>query len=193
LFVMGINPWESYFSIYQDSLDSTLGLYGRLGIGNEVLEQMEDTLSQSLSMMRYLMPMAMVVGSLILAIINFLLSRSILARLGITYPGFPPFSSWKLPRTVAMGYLAGVLFVIASHYTRQEVFQHIGMNIQAIFQLALLIQGLAVAWHFMEVYRLAKALRIAVVAFAFIAPVLGQILFFIGLSDLFFDLRRLAS
>ena len=193
LFVMGINPWESYFSIYQDSLESTISLYERLGINPDTIAQMEATLGQSLSMIRYLMPMALVAGSVVLAVVNFLLSRSILARLGVAYPGFPPFASWRLPRTAALGYLAGIALIVISDQTAYEVLRHIGINIQAIFQLALLIHGLAVAWHFMEEYRLSKGLKILAVAFAFITPVLGQILFFVGLLDLFFDFRRLGS
>ncbi len=57
---MGINPpLESYFGIYQDSLETTMNLYRRLGISGDALKQMEAMLSQSMSMMRYLLPMAM--------------------------------------------------------------------------------------------------------------------------------------
>ncbi len=191
LFVMGINPLESYFSLYQDSLKSTMSLYQRLGITGDALKQMEDKLAQSMTLMRYLLPMAMVVGSMVLALLNFLLSRSILARLGVTYPGFSPFATWQLPRGVAIGYLAGAVFFVAGNYTGHEVLKHIGMNVQAIFQLALLVQGLAVAWHFMETYQLAKGFRVLVTVLTFLIPLFGQALFFIGLFDLFFDFRRL--
>ena len=184
LFVMGINPLESYFGIYQDSLETTMNLYRRLGISGDALKQMEAMLSQSMSMMRYLLPMAMVAGSVILAVVNFLLSRSILARLGIAYPGFPPFAGWRLPRTAAVGYLAGIVFVLAANYTAHEILKHIGLNIQAIFQLALLIQGLAVAWHFMETYQLPKGLKVLVAVLTFITPLFGQA-FFVGLLDIF--------
>lgn len=190
LLVMGINPLESYLSLYQESLQSTMNLYRRLGIAGDTLKQMETMLTQSLAMMRYMLPMALAAGSVVLALFNFLLARTILARLGVSYPGFPPFSTWGLPRSAALGYLAGVVFLVVSNYTGQEILKHIGINVQAIFQLAILIQGLAVAWHFMESYRLPKGLRILVAVLTFFTPLFGQALFFVGLFDLFFDFRR---
>lgn len=191
LFVMGINPMESYFSLYQDSMESTMNLYRRMGISGDALKQMETMMTQSMTMMRYLLPMAMVAGSVVLALLNFLLSRSILARLGVTYPGFPPFANWTWPKSTALGYLAGAVFLVAGNYTGQEVLKHIGLNVQAIFHLVLLVQGLAVAWHFMENYSVPKALRVLVATLTFFTPLFGQALFFVGLFDLFFDFRRL--
>lgn len=193
LFVMGINPLESYLSLYQDSLESTVNLYRRMGISGDALKQMEDTLAKSMAMMRYLLPMAMVVGSLVLAFLNFGLSRLILARLGVNYPGFPPFASWRLPRSTAVGYLAGVLFLVLGDYTGQEVLKHIGINVQSIFQLVLILHGLAVAWYYMENYGIHKGLRILITVLTLFIPLFGQILFFIGLFDLFLDFRRLSS
>ncbi|MGI6129103.1 MAG: YybS family protein [bacterium] len=191
LVVMGINPLDSYLTLYQESMEGTMNLYRRFGISGDNLEQMEDTLAQSLAMMRYLLPMALVAGSLILALLNFLLARSILGRLGVSYPGFAPFSTWHLPRSVLLGYIVGILFLVGSSYSGQELLKHIGVNVQAIFQMAIMIQGLAVAWHFMEQYRLPKGFRLLVVFLTLFTPFFAQGLFFAGLFDLFMDFRRL--
>lgn len=191
LLVMGINPLQSYLALYQESVDSVLGFYRSLGLKGAALAEMENTLNQTLSMMRYLVPMALVVGSGFLSFLNFLLARAVLARLGVSYPGFPPFATWRFPRSLAYGYIAGIAALLAGQYWKEELFTHIGLNLQAIFQLLLLVQGLAVAWHFLERSRVARPLRVTLVLLAFFTPLVGQMLFFLGLFDLFFDFRHL--
>jgi uncharacterized protein YybS (DUF2232 family) len=193
LIIMGINPFQSYFALYQESVEGVLEFYRRLGLKGETLAQMEETLAQTLTMMRYLIPMTLVAGSTFLSFLNFTLARAVLGRLGYSYPGFPAFSTWRFPRTLAYGYAAGVLAVAAGHYWNQDIFNHIGLNLQAIFQLLLLIQGLAVVWHFLEKNRFPAGMRTLVVILAFFLPFFGQLVFFLGLFDLFFDFRHLTA
>ena len=192
-FIMAINPLENFLILHQESMESTLNLYRRFGIAGDNLEQMENALTEGIALMRYLIPMALVVGSLLSSLLNFLLARTILGRLGVAYPGFMPFRTWQLPRSTALGYAVGIALLAMSNYSGQEIFKHIGVNVQAIFHLAIMVQGLAVAWHFMEEYRLAKALRVVVVFLALFAPLFSQALFFAGLLDLFMDFRRLRT
>lgn len=191
LLVMGINPLQSYLTLYQQSIEGTLNFYRRLGLAGENLAQMEQMLNQALTMMRYLIPMALVSGSIALSFLNFTLARAVLGRLGASYPGFPPFATWCFPRGSAYGYLTGIAFLLAGNYYQQEIFTHIGLNLQAIFQLILLLQGFAVAWHYLESHHVPRSLRVLAAVLAFFTPLFGQILFFVGLFDLFFDFRHL--
>ncbi|HHV58028.1 MAG TPA: YybS family protein [Firmicutes bacterium] len=193
LLVMGVNPFQTYLALYQDSVGGVLSFYRSLGVSGENLAQMEKMLEQTLTMMRYLIPMALVVGSGFLSFVNFLLARAVLRRLGVAYPGFPPFATWRFPRSLAYGYIAGIAALVAGQYWKQEVFTHIGLNLQAIFQLLLLMEGLAVAWHFFEQGRVATPLRVLLVALALFTPLVGQLLFLLGLFDLFFDFRHLTA
>jgi uncharacterized protein YybS (DUF2232 family) len=193
LAVIGINPLQDYLAMYQESMEGVLNFYKGLGLDSDTLSRMEETLSQTLSMMRYLVPMALVAGSATLSFLNFTLARAVLGRLGSSYPGFPPFASWHFPRTVAYGYIAGIAALMMGNYYGQELFTHIGLNIQAIFQLALLLQGIAVAWYFMMRFNVPAALRIIGLVLVFFTPFFSQMLFFLGLFDTFFDFRHLRT
>ncbi|MBC7216815.1 MAG: YybS family protein [Candidatus Caldatribacterium sp.] len=179
LIVAGKNPLVENIRLLEETLKRTPWIPQNLP-GTEGL----------LELVQLIMPALLLVASLFDTGCNFLLGRWIGKRLGLSFPEIPPFSEWRLPRSVFWVFVLGWVFVL---FGGPSVLGKIGINLQIVTQLLFLFQGLSLVYYFLGRYIRSKAVRVGILAFLMFQPLLSSLLSWLGVFDVFFDFRRLGT
>lgn len=179
LIVAGKNPLVENIRLLEETLKRTPWIPQNLP-GTEGL----------LELVQLIMPALLLVASLFDTGCNFLLGRWIGKRLGLSFPEIPPFSEWRLPRSVFWVFVLGWVFVL---FGGPSVLGKIGINLQIVTQLLFLFQGLSLVYYFLGRHIRSKAVRVGILAFLMFQPLLSSLLSWLGVFDVFFDFRRLGT
>jgi len=185
-FFLGVNPLEQLARIMQQSMEVSAGLYQRMGVDPAALQGAMQTTGQSLDLLRLTFPAVIILASLGHTFINYQVMRGVLRRLGYDTPSFPPFRHWRLPRYLALGFVAG--FLLMAWQPRNPV----AVNLYVFFSTVLLIQGVAVAYFFLTRFNLPRWLAVFLLAYGLMVPLLHQLVVWLGVVDMVADYRRLA-
>ena len=188
---IGIDPRvlaREVIEINKRSLDEAAQRYGRLGLDTRQM-------AASITMMRdffdysyRLIPMLLLVGSFISAYLNYEVARLVLRRVGVKAPALPPMSMWGLP-AIALWALPVLSLLAALGARRIAPLEGFGANLAFLIFFALLSQGVLAGWVLMGKYRFPTWYRVIVILLFSSGPT-GLLLFFLGLADAAFDLRR---
>jgi uncharacterized protein YybS (DUF2232 family) len=165
------------------------GLYSLPGGG--AFSHVED-IRDTVNFMIMLMPFSMLIFSSIEVLVCcFLSSRIHMRRGGEPFFSLPPFGSWSLPRNILIALVVGFICDRVSA-GRPDLYmvRQVGANLSAASRTLFIIQGLAVAYHFMENAGLPRFLRIILVLFAPLLSPMGDVCAIVGIVDIGFDLRK---
>jgi len=142
------------------------------------------------SLIKLVMPALLIVASLFDTGCNFLLGRWIGKRIGLAFPEVPPFSEWRLPRSVFWAFVLGWVFIL---FGGTSLLGRIGVNVQVVTQLLFLLEGLSLVYYFLEKYIRSRAVRVAILVFLLFQPLFSFLLSWLGVFDVFIDFRKLRS
>lgn len=176
--MVGQNPlWES-LSFLEESLEKVFSfLPAEGGINTETI----------ISLIRMVLPATVVIASLLDTMLNFLLGSWIGKRIGIKFPYLPPFEKWQLPRSIFWAFAFGWLFVLLGGDT---FWGKIGLNLQMVTQILFLIQGASVVYYFLAKYIHSRVAVAVIVIFLALQPLLSTLLSWVGIFDVWFDVRK---
>ncbi|MCR4398926.1 MAG: YybS family protein [Firmicutes bacterium] len=165
------------------------------GLGLVRGEQLEETRKiwdTTMQAMRMLFPAVFGCSALLISVLNFETARAVLTRLGYRVEPLPPFETWRLPTSAALGIIVGILSNAFQSDPRWHWVYIAGMNVQTVTSMLFLVHGAALAYWFMaNRWRFSKPMRICVLVLAFFQPFLGQVLVLFGILDSVFDWRGL--
>ncbi|HEV8339264.1 MAG TPA: DUF2232 domain-containing protein [bacterium] len=207
LALSGVNPYTIMIESMQQGQEAALAFYQRLGINTEALRQTNQQIMQVLALLPKLLPVLILQAGVFIAWLNFQVARTILRRLGIPLPALPPASTWRLPSfMVWLLPLALILAMLGGPLPqgapapdatpptgaagRTIVPPEIGLNLLYLLQTLFAVQGVIVAWVLLGRYTSVAALRIMVLVFLLVNPLLSRLLFLLGLADSVFPLRE---
>jgi len=180
---------------FRQQLDMAINMYKRFGIAESDLQQMNDSFSQLIEMMKIILPSAMVISGLIFAFIDYKLTRLILKRTSNVIPDIEEFSNWRIKEPYSFIFYGLAVFVGAVSYFKIYGLSTAAMNILAVLMFIFSIIGISVIVYFSRVYgdknNIPKALRRIIVILVILFFM--QFIAFIGILDLAFDFRRLKS
>lgn len=154
--------------------------------GTAELQRLEQSL---LRMVRLEWPGWLFVSSLTTAFGQYGLIRLLLRRSRVQVAWFPPFRSWRFPWWTAWGYIAGRGLMLLDHFLPMAPLHVLGANLELAFGYLFLVQGLAVAWFYLE--RLPwRWVGYLIAVFLLQLP---AILILAGVLDTWFNFRRLPA
>jgi uncharacterized protein YybS (DUF2232 family) len=156
--------------------------------GQDVSEQIEQ-LEQLIEIIVYIIPTAIVMGSVLLAFITQLITSALLRRFRIDVPKWKPFRDWSFPKSFVWYYLAVIVLLMTDPEKGSALFVA-GWNLFYLLEFILVIQGLSVIFYFFWKKNKSKAIPIVIVIFTFIIPVFLYVVRILGIIDLGFDLRK---
>lgn len=188
---IGVDPrvtMREVIELNKRSLDDVVQRYARLGIDTARIETTVQMMRDFLDYSVRLIPLLLVVGSLTNAYLNYEIARAVLRRIGIRAPALPPVSMWGLPSAALWALPLGSLLAVIGAQ-RMPAVEAVGVNLAFFVTMALLSQGMLAGWVLMEKYRMPKWYRV-VVLLLFLSGPTGVVVFFLGLADAAFDLRR---
>lgn len=184
-YVFGVNDITELTRALDEAGRQAAQFYARLGVDPKAVSQLTDALTQTV---RTLLPSMFVVSAGFITLVSFWFARLLLRRLGENVPGLPAFKTWSFPPALAVAFVAAMaagLYLPSQAYPEARL---VLANIVWLMGLLFLLQGLAVAWAWLERGRVAVALRVLLVYFAFVYFYYGIV--FLGVVDVWAHFRR---
>lgn len=170
----------------QKSILNAIGSSEQIGQINEISEALIETIVN-------LIPTFIMALPLILAYINYVVAQKIAMRFKIELRQLKDLAFFTLPRNFMIGI---GLFLMLSYILNRFDFpnMHIIMsNIVVIAQLALLLQGIALAKFYLILKRIRGFFRFVIFLFIIFNPLFIGVLITLAIADLLFDFRKLRT
>lgn len=192
--ISGFNIVETYLELWESTSRETLQIWEGLGLSEEMITEYQVLLELLPSLFQVMLPIIFVGLGLIATLLTLVIARIVLIRLGSpeAVPKIPPFVQWSFPPIFTWGFIIGKLLVVLSYYYPYELLQAVTLNIDTFFSYAFLLQGVAIAWHFLDEAGLHKFFRFILLFFIFAASgLLRNSVMLFGVLDSWFDFRKL--
>ena len=149
--------------------------YQQIGVSNEVINQVSEQLLDTLTTT---FPALMLSSGLLIAGLNYYFGIKVLTKLEFDYPYQLKAKEFKLSKIFIVIYLVSIFL---SNYA---VFE----NIYFLTIFLLFLEGAAVVYHY---YLNDKISKLYLIVGLILFPIVLNLLFFVGLADLWFDFRNL--
>ncbi len=177
--IMGQNPLAESLSFLEEGLQKGLSFFpSEGGMSVDVI----------MSFIRMVLPATVIIASILDTVLNFLLGSWIGKRIGIKFPSFPPFEEWQLPKSIFWAFALGWLFVLVGGTT---FWGKIGLNLQMVTQILFLVQGASVIYYFLGKRIHSRVWLTIIVIILAVQPLLSTLLSWLGVFDVWFDLRKI--
>ncbi|MDR0615484.1 MAG: YybS family protein [Synergistaceae bacterium] len=156
--------------------------------------ELRDNIAKNVRNVIMLIPFSLITFSSLEVFFSYVLSSKIhRSRSGDAFFTLPPFARWSFPRNVVVALAVGLVCEFAARgrpgaYFLAQVSANLGMITWTLFA----IQGLSVAYYFMEMHGFPKIIRVAIIVLTPIVQLLGSIFSIVGIIDIGFDLRKRA-
>lgn len=194
----GINAAEFFTGIEEavrEQLDFVLNMYRQFGLAEKELQQMSEVLGKTVDTMKLILPSSLMVSGLFFSFIDYRLTRVILKRIGHVIPDIEEFSKWRLKSPYTFILLGLMILTGVISYYGISFLTAVAMNVSTVIMLIFTIMGVSVLVYYSKVYGdrqgIPKALRIALIVFITLAFM--QLMAFVGIFDMVFNLRKLSS
>ncbi len=161
-----------------------------MGMTNYEILQTTDWLETAYKTFIVLIPSLLGVFSFVVSYLNILFSSIILRRMGYGF-NFERFSRFKLPNNIITG--TGIMFLTAFIIKFLEIGYHEALlfNLTFLVSIMFFIQGLAVLDFLFIKIKMRLFSRVIVLIISVIFIPMTSILFFIGILDTIFDMRKI--
>jgi len=185
-YVMGINTLVQMEEVFTGVVEYQKSFLGDGGGRAEIIRNLEIMKNTILT----LIPSSLIFGSIASACINYIVVGIILKRMGFKFKQLGKFSGFSLPRNIMMGLL--VIITLSYGASRLNIVngETLFLNVFYLFQVAFLLQGLAVIVFFMEKFGLPKIFRAMVCILFMFLPTFSIMAVIMGIADSIINIRR---
>jgi uncharacterized protein YybS (DUF2232 family) len=169
------------------NLELTMALYENMGVSEENLAQLSNSLEQIQYILVRIVP-AMAIGStLFVAWVNLLLARRVLTARGMFFPDFGALNRWKAPDALVWLLIGcgGMLLLPGSSL------KMVGLNGLLILLTVYFLQGIAVVSYYFEKKNFPRALRLFLYSLIALQQFLLLLVIGLGLFDMWLNFRKL--
>lgn len=161
------------------------------GMTNHEILQATDLFENTYRQLVVLIPSLMVVFALMVSYINLSLSSKILRKMGYGTISLQRFSRFKLPNNIIPG--IGIMFLATFIIKKLQIQYHEALlfNITSLVGFVFIVQGFSVFDYLLIKAKMKLIPRIILLAINIIFVPISGIMFFIGLLDSIFDMRKI--
>ncbi|HLQ72454.1 MAG TPA: YybS family protein [Bacillota bacterium] len=186
--VLKINIMEKL----DESLNQVLHFIDTLGIASQIPDEVYQTFTEQVMMVKDLIPASIVMVSILFAFVNLWLSYKIKNALEQKQVAFPPFRLFNLPTSVIWIYF--IALILTFFNLDQQSFLYVGViNVILLGSILLTIQGFSLIFCFAHIKKWSKAIPIISVVLGFVLPVLFYLIRILGIIDLGFSVKHRLS
>ncbi|WP_047980144.1 YybS family protein [Ornithinibacillus contaminans] len=188
LLVLQVNVLDVFSEQLDIAFEQSEQIITQFGMG-EVSDEQFAIIEQRLSLLKNLMPVAIVILSIGLALLNQWISYKILNRTSKQQLRFPKFRNMQFPPAIIWIYLIGILVSFVQPDPTGTIAIAV-QNIVMLVGLLMVLQGFSFIFFYVHTKHLAKAIPIiAIVVTLFFAPLLLPLVRILGIIDIGFRLR----
>jgi uncharacterized protein YybS (DUF2232 family) len=185
----------NFFAPDTAEIERTLIAFSESGLGalsDGSMLKLKENISDKINDMVMLIPFSIMFFTSVETLLSYCLSSYMhKRRSGEKFFSLPPFGRWSFPRNILVPLLIGFACEIAGDkFPDIYILRQADVNLSAVSRTLLVIQGLAVAYCFMEFRDFPKAVRIIMIIATPFITILGDIFSFLGIVDMGFDLRK---
>lgn len=187
--IMGINTFDMYFKMYEESLPTVVDMYKRFGIPSEQLELLSKNWQEIMKFVKQALPSMLLVGGVIISYGNYWVAYNILKRIKINIPPIS-ISNLRFPPITILGFLLSFILTAIGMSNPSSLSYQLGINLQVIFNVLFLLSGLLVVNSWLSRWglpKLAKGILFVIIIFQ---PVFSMIVTWLGVFDTIFKLRK---
>ncbi len=190
--IVGVGVTEQITAYIKEIFDMQEKIINSIG-SKEQIELIKEMPEVIIELVVNLLPVIIMAMSLALAYINYVIAQKLALRFKIEMKQLKDIAFFSLPRNFMISI---AFFFILSYVLRGFNFPNIDViisNIVVIVQIALILQGLALAKFYMAQKRVNGFLRVIVFIFIIFNPIIMSIMTAIAIADLIFDFRKLRT
>lgn len=190
--IVGVGVTEQITAYIKEIFDMQEKIINSIG-SKEQIELIKEMPEVIIELAVNLLPVIIMATSLALAYINYVIAQKLALRFKIEMKQLKDIAFFSLPRNFMISI---AFFFILSYVLRGFNFPNIDViisNIVVIVQIALILQGLALAKFYMAQKRVNGFLRVVVFIFIIFNPIIMSIMTAIAIADLIFDFRKLRT
>ena len=193
LYVMGIHPIDMMFQSLDDAIPKMASSFSTGGMTSEQSAAFTAQMTETVSMIKIILPGAMVLMAPILVMVNYWAARKILARTGESFPEFPPVEEWSFPPAVALVYVAALFGILVFQDDRTHIGYTLSANVWAICSMLLMVQGLVFIYWYLRTHGKPTGWMKVIIPVSMFISLFGLIVTYIGGYDILFDARKLRA
>ena len=171
------------------NLELTMTLYEGMGVSEESLVQLSNSLDQIHYILVRIVP-AMIIGStLFIAWVNLLMAKGILTAKGLFFPDFGALNHWKAPDALIWLLIGcgGMLLIPVGNL------KILGLNGLLVLLIVYFLQGIAVVSFYFEKKQFPKALRLFLYSLIALQQFILLIVIGLGIFDMWLNFRKLST
>ncbi len=191
--ISGINFTNQIDETFKQALKMQIDVMKDMGLSSYEMYKTEGLLKNAFDYMALIVPSIVITFSLFTSYLNYLISSSILKRLGYRDLTIPKFSQFRLPGNIILGTI--IIFLGSSLLKRFEIFYYetIFINVTVLAAFIFFLQGLAVISYLLNKINLSRILKTIIMLVIVIFIPLGGFISILGLLDAIFNFRKIQS
>ena len=171
------------------NLELTLALYESMGVSEESLVQLSNSLEQIQYVLVRIVPAMVISSTLFVGWINLLMAKGLLTARGIFFPDFGTLNHWKAPDALIWLLIGcgGLLLIPGSSL------KMLGLNGLLIVLTVYFLQGIAVVSYYFEKKQFPRALRLFLYSLIALQQFILLLIIGLGLFDMWLNFRKLKT
>jgi len=171
------------------NLKLTLLLYKSMGVSDENIQLIANSLSQIQYVLMRIIPALVVASTLFVTWTSVLMAKPMLKAKGLDYPEFGPLTHWKPPDVLVWGAIGcGILLMLPG-----SALTLIGINGLIAFMTIYFFAGMAIVSYYFNKKRVPRMLRFFLYSLIALQQFILLIVIGLGFFDMWLDVRKLKS
>jgi uncharacterized protein YybS (DUF2232 family) len=168
-------------------LELSLLLYQQMGLSQEQLDFLENSLDVIQRVLVGVMPAVVIGSTLMVTWVCLLTSRILFQRQGLPFPDYGALNRWKAPEPMVWAVIAaGVLLMVPSTGAKL-----LGLNGLIVFMVIYFFQGLAIVAYLFQKKQIPRFARVVLYGLIAIQQVATLAVIGVGFFDTWFNFRKL--
>ncbi|MFT8322499.1 MAG: YybS family protein [Bacillus sp. (in: firmicutes)] len=149
-----------------------------------------DQLDAAVKAIKFIIPSAIMIGSLLSVFVIQAVSVPIIKRFGIQTEPWLPIRLWRLPHYILWIFLGAIGISFFVPMEENTIMYTVFINVFYILQLLIVLQGISFLFFICFQYDVPKGITIIITIFLFLNPTFSFLLKILGIIDLGLDWRK---
>lgn len=181
----GVNPFDPDLDQIRTTMEKFFSMYG-----GQDLSSIKGQVEQTVRAIPLMFPAMLTMASAVDCMLSYWVSRKVLARIGgIVLPSLPPFAQWRFPKSLLWAFAFSMVLLFFEGSLRDPLLSRVGLNLRLLVSMMFMIQGLSLAWDYMEYRSMSRIFRVTLISIVVFIPILSQIAVVLGLTDVWANVR----
>ncbi len=193
LFIFSILTGEGIYTIVSNyvakNLELTLVLYQNMGMSNENIQIISNSLDKIQDALVKIIPALVSVATLFVAWTSILLAKPVLMRRSLFYPDFGPLNIWQAPEYLVWGVIGCGLALFLPNAS----IKIIGLNGLLILMSVYFFQGIAIVSYYFKKKQFPRVIRIFLYTLIAVQQLVLLAVIGLGFFDMWFNFRKLGK